>query len=137
MRRGGLVQVGTPLEIYQNPVDDEVVHLFGEPNEWLTTAGNGVAATPFGAVPCDPSLSGAVQVCVRAEAFALAEHETEGTLVEVARHRLLGSDWLIDFRLAESGETGQARLSAFDGAGSPDAIRLVMDARKAYVFPAP
>ena len=130
MRKGGLIQVGTPLEIYDQPLDAEVVSLFGEPNRLRATIENGVAKTVMGNLPTDLP-NGKAEVCIRPEAFSVGEG---GISAEVVIHRLLGADWLVDFTVAGSQETYQARLPARDGFIPQGTVNLVLDGRKAYVF---
>ena len=130
MRKGGLIQVGTPLEIYNEPLDAEVVSLFGEPNRLMANVENGMAKTVLGDVPTDQD-GPTAQVCIRPEGIGLGEG---GVSANVMRHRLLGADWLVDFTVDGSEETWQARIPAQDGFIPDGTVQLVLDPRKAYVF---
>jgi iron(III) transport system ATP-binding protein len=130
MRKGGLVQVGTPLEIYDQPLDAEVVRLFGEPNQLDATARDGQVETVLGTVPTTME-NGPVRVCIRPEAFLPGEN---GFAAEVTQRRLLGAEWLVSFSVAGSEDTFQARLSSRHGITPQGTVNLVLDTRKAYVF---
>ena len=130
MRKGGLIQVGTPLEIYDQPLDPEVVSLFGDPNMLDARVKDGVARSLLGSR--ETSLpDGTAVMCIRPEAFIVSENGFEAQIVN---HRLLGADWLVDFTIDNHEETYQARLPARDGFVPGDTVSLVLDARKAYVF---
>jgi iron(III) transport system ATP-binding protein len=130
MRKGGLIQVGTPLEIYDRPLDADVVRLFGEPNILAGVVENGVVKTPLGDIPTTAN-NGPAQVCVRPEAFAVG---TDGFVADIERNRLLGSDWLIDFTVGGGDQSFQARLPSTHGIAPEGTVNLVLDPRKAYVF---
>ncbi len=130
MRKGGLIQIGTPLEIYDQPLDADVVRLFGEPNVLAGTAENGVVKTPLGDIPTTIE-NGPAQVYIRPEAFAVG---ADGFAVEIERNRLLGSDWLVDFTVGDSDQSFQARFPSTHGIRLEGTVNLVLDPRKAYVF---
>lgn len=130
MRRGGMVQLGTPSEIYEQPVDADVVALFGEPNRFEASVQNGSAASPWGSI--DTQLpDGVAEICIRPDAFRLSD---DGVEVKVESHRYLGADWLVSFSVSGLEGVHHARLSAQPGLQPSGTQRLVLDARKAYVF---
>ncbi|MBA4864938.1 ABC transporter ATP-binding protein [Streptomyces sp. PSKA54] len=51
MRDGRIAQSGTPLEVWQNPVDEFVARFLGFDNVVEATVGTGSADTPWGKVP--------------------------------------------------------------------------------------
>jgi putative spermidine/putrescine transport system ATP-binding protein len=71
MRDGRLVQVGTPRELYETPVNAGVAAFVGQSNLWPgEVAGEGLVSTPIGALACDTAgraLGDKVTVLVRPE----------------------------------------------------------------------
>ena len=53
MRRGELIQTGTPEELYRRPVDAEAARFFGEFNELTGRARSGKVETPLGVYPAE------------------------------------------------------------------------------------
>src|SRR3546814_1914124 len=72
MRAGRIVQLGTPANLYYQPVDAFVASFFGDINQLEGIVEAGEVVTPFGAVaaPGFPE-GGAVQVLIRPEALHL------------------------------------------------------------------
>jgi iron(III) transport system ATP-binding protein len=72
MRGGRLVQVGTPRDIYQRPVDLFAARFFSDLNEIPGLIRNGMADTPVGlfAAPGHPEGT-SVTVCLRPQAISL------------------------------------------------------------------
>lgn len=74
---GRLIQSGPPVEVWRNPVSEFVARFLGYENIADVQVANGVATTPWGAVPTDLA-HGAARVAVRPEALSL---DAEGDLV--------------------------------------------------------
>lgn len=74
MRDGRLIQLGTPRELYEAPVDAYVAAFVGQSNLWPgKIASNGFVDTPFGSLACETkgkSTGDAVTVFVRPERIA-------------------------------------------------------------------
>lgn len=67
MDRGRVVQVGTPDEIYRNPVSEFVANFIGRSN-FLTGTANGMTVqTAFGNLPMSRAANGSVRLAVRPE----------------------------------------------------------------------
>jgi len=124
------VQLGTPSEIYEQPVDADVVALFGDPNRLDTFVQNGEAASPWGPIATSQP-DGVAEVCIRPDAFRLSD---DGVEVKVKSQRYLGADWLVSFSISGAEGVHHARLAAQPGLQPSGMQRLVLDARKAYVF---
>jgi iron(III) transport system ATP-binding protein len=73
MRRGRLVQAGTPAELYRRPADAEVARFFCDMNELTARVLGEEAETPLGTFPAKGMKQGeAVLVMVRPQAFSAA-----------------------------------------------------------------
>ena len=73
MRRGRLIQTGTPSEIYHRPADAEAARFFCDMNEMTGRVRAGRAETPLGTFAAPGRAEGeAVLVMLRPQAFAMA-----------------------------------------------------------------
>jgi iron(III) transport system ATP-binding protein len=99
MREGRIVQEGTPVELYCEPVDAFVASFFGEVNRIEGRVQGGAVETPIGIIPAHGLADGVgVTVVVRPEAISLqtwtpAFADDPGGIVEQAR--LLGRTSLV------------------------------------------
>ena len=84
MDRGRVVQVGTPDEIYRNPVSEFVANFIGRSNFLTGTANGTTVQTAFGDLPMTRAANGAVTLAVRPEQIMLDEDPT-GTATIVGR----------------------------------------------------
>lgn len=84
MEAGRIVQIGTPDEIYRNPVSAFVASFLGRSNILTGTASGLEAATPFGTLPLSRAANGAVALAVRPEQIML-EPDPEGAASVVGR----------------------------------------------------
>jgi iron(III) transport system ATP-binding protein len=86
MRKGRLVQVGAPADVFDRPKDLEVARFFSDVNELSASCENGFAVTPLGRFPA----SGRdVTVVIRPQALRLAR-DGEGIDGLVLENRFLG-----------------------------------------------
>lgn len=76
MDRGRVVQIGTPDEIYSNPVSEFVANFIGRSNILKGTADGMHVQTAFGSLPLSRAANGAVSLSVRPEQIML---ETDAT----------------------------------------------------------
>jgi iron(III) transport system ATP-binding protein len=73
MRRGRLIQAGTPTDIYRRPADAEAARFFCDMNELTGRVRSGQAETPVGTFAAPGRADGdAVLVMVRPQAFSAA-----------------------------------------------------------------
>ena len=73
MRRGRLIQAGTPAEVYNQPADAEAARFFCDMNELVGRVRGGRAETPLGTFAAKGRSDGeAVLVMVRPQAFSAA-----------------------------------------------------------------
>ena len=137
MRRGRLLQLGSPEDMYYRPVDAEVAFFFSDFNEIRGVVKQGLIATPFGSIGPRERFNESQEVCVlvRQEAFGLAGGEGRICVrARVWRARLLGSDSLIEFRLGEGEELFRARLPGITLPAQGDWLDLYFDPAKVLVF---
>ena len=138
MRRGRLLQLGSPEDMYYRPVDAEVAFFFSDFNEMQGVVEGGAIAVPFARIASGKRFSEGQKVCVlvRQEAFRL-QADRAGCLpvrARVWRARLLGSDSLIECRLREGGALFRARLPGIILPAEGEELRLHFDPAHILVF---
>ncbi|MCA2011770.1 ABC transporter ATP-binding protein [Pararhodobacter sp. CCB-MM2] len=114
MDGGRVVQVGTPDEIYRNPVSEFVANFIGRSNFLTGTANGTTVQTAFGDLPMTRAANGAVTLAVRPEQIMLDE-DPSGTATIVGRE-FRGHDqiyWVQD---------GEECLLVISGPGQQHAI---------------
>ena len=84
MEAGRVVQIGTPDEIYRNPVTEFVANFIGRSNILSGTASGMEAKTAFGNLPLSRAANGAVTLAVRPEQILL-EPDPAGAAVITGR----------------------------------------------------
>jgi len=84
MRKGRVVQVAPPVELYSAPVDLDVARFVGEGVEFEAEVAHGVAATPLGPLVVAGDASGTGVVLVRPEQLALGSSGAPGTVRAIA-----------------------------------------------------
>ena len=84
MDGGRVVQVGTPDEIYRNPVSEFVANFIGRSNFLTGTATGMNVQTDFGNLPMTRAANGAVRLAVRPEQIMLIP-DADGTATIVGR----------------------------------------------------
>lgn len=84
MEAGRVVQIGTPDEIYRNPVSAFVASFIGRSNIFMGKADGMDADTPFGRLPLSRAANGEVSLAVRPEQILL-EPSPEGAAAVVGR----------------------------------------------------
>lgn len=132
MAEGRVVQVGTPYEVYADPISALVAHLIGEANLLPVRVLDGVAETPFGPVPAPGRSDGAADMLVRPEDISL-DPDPGGT-ARVTAVEFYGHDQLVRIRLADGTplavRTGGHRPAVDEGA----AVRVSLAGRPRF-FP--
>ncbi len=137
VNEGRVVQMGTPEDLYQNPVNSFVLGMFGEVNRMEGHVQAGHIETPMGRV-CAPNLpDGApAEVLVRAEGVRLnPDSSIHG---QVVTSRMLGRATLLHLDL--EGSDGDplhvhARIPGIDRTGINDEVGLSLDDQHVFVFP--
>ena len=136
MREGRIVQAGTPMELYLQPVDRYVAVFLGEVNTLRGRIRHGEAVTALGALPAPDFPEGApVEVLIRPEALRL---DAAGVAAEVEACRPLGAVTLVHLAVPD-GAGGllhlHARLPPGRLLARGEAVHLALDAERAFVFP--
>ena len=137
VNEGRIVQMGTPEELYKNPVNSFVLSMFGEVNRMEGHVLAGHVDTPLGQV-CAPNLpDGApAEVLVRAEGVRLdPDSSIHG---QVVTSRMLGRATLLHLDL--EGSDGDllhvhARVRDTDRSRINQEVGLSLDDQHVFVFP--
>lgn len=134
MRRGRIVQEGTPAHLYNRPLDAFVTEFFSEINKLYGVVNAGYVQTPLGPVAADGLGEGArAQVLIRPEGLALGPNGSEGAAATVVSARLLGPYSLVDLRL-EGGEHLESRIPLASPPREGEPVRVRLESGKAFVF---
>ena len=137
MRRGRLLQLGSPEDMYYRPADAEVAFFFSDFNEMQGIVENGSIDLPLGRIQAGRHVAEGRRVCVLARQEAFHLHDNGGRLALRAlvwRARLLGSDSLIEFRLGADGGLFRARLPGIILPAEGEVLQLYFDPAHALVF---
>jgi iron(III) transport system ATP-binding protein len=98
LRQGHVAQVGSPRDIYANPVDPDMAAFLGEANLIAADVAGSVAVTALGALDTAPiHLSGAT-VLVRPEQITIARGHGEGLTGQVVEQSYQGHESLVTVR---------------------------------------
>ncbi|WP_231711038.1 ABC transporter ATP-binding protein [Xanthobacter dioxanivorans] len=97
LRRGELVQLGPPAELYRRPVDLGAARFFCELNEMEGFALAGTVETPLGLLPAPAGVAdGAVSVAIRPQGIRLGPSTGPGVAGRVLERRFLGELDLVE-----------------------------------------
>ncbi len=130
--RGGVLQAGTPAELWRRPETLEVAEMFGQSQHLRGTARSGFVRTRFGGFECSraPLPDGEVDVVARPNAIALRRAE-EGPRVEDVR--FLGERYFVLVRLGD--DLLRVSAAALNGLAVGDPVTALFDAEATFVFP--
>jgi iron(III) transport system ATP-binding protein len=131
LREGRLVQVGTAQELFLTPKNLFVAGFFSELNVFGTSAENGFAATPLGAVPAAFPSGTPVTAAVRVSNIEASEKSGE-IQARVTSRRFLGDHELADFAVPDSEQTVRAKIAR--GTLSANARDVFLTIRKSDVL---
>lgn len=106
---GQIVQVGTPAELYQRPVSQEVAGFVGKAALTPGVADGMIVKCALGAVDLAESATGQVDVLVRPECVAMVDNGPSNARVELVEY--YGHDAMVIARLAD-GSMMQIRAHA-------------------------
>jgi multiple sugar transport system ATP-binding protein len=142
MKLGLLMQVATPLELYDRPVNLFVAGFIGSPQMNLieATAVDGQAKIGEYLVPVDPTASkkmqGNITVGVRPEAWRLVGGSDQGLPVSVTVVEELGADAFVYGTCGVEGTPSNVivRVSARDAVHKGDVIHVTTDPKSIHVF---
>ena len=130
MRKGTIIQAGTPEDVYRTPIDKWVAGFIGESEFVDGDASTGLVTTPLGAFPYSGRLRGPVDVMVRPEWIHL-EPDDEGSAT-VIDQEFYGHDQLVMIKFAD-GRSLKARVSSGPVFSSGDTVEVGVD--QIVVFP--
>ena len=134
MRQGRLVQAGTPVDLYRNPVDAAAARFFSEANELHGTVVGGRVDTPLGTFAA-PRLSDQTPVVV-----LVREHDIKvtdrvaGAAARVESARYIGAFTQIDARLEGAHDTVRLRVPGFVRAVAGDEVGISADPDAVHVY---
>ena len=142
MRGGRVVQAGSPLELYDRPVDLSVAAFFSDVNVISGRVIGASVETPLGRFPARGLADGApAEVVIRPQHVrlepgppALDPDGSPHVTARVERVAFLGRESLIDLRT----ESGLAIRAAVPGAFLPEVgarLRMAVPRGRAFVFP--
>ena len=137
MRKGRLVQSGTPDALYFNPVDAETAEFFSSFNRLHGQVRNGIIATLLGDVAANGLSEGAgVEVLIRPEQlrFGPVAGSANQARAIVLRATPQGQDRLLELSLAD-GTRMHARTPLAISPPAGAQIAISFDASAALVFP--
>jgi iron(III) transport system ATP-binding protein len=131
MRDGRVVQVGSPLDVYQSPADPWVASFLGESVTVDGIAGDGAVKTELGSFPAAGAADGPVEVVIRPEWITPTPAiDGEGTVID---REYYGHDQMLLIELPD-GRRIQARIGPRPVLERGDRVDLAFD--EAVVFPA-
>jgi len=138
MRGGQVVQLGTPQQLYDAPVDTFAASFFGEVNEFAGTVQDGLVSTPVGPVHSTLTDGTSVDVMIRPEDLIVepAESQAGGTLAEVEAVHLLGPSTWLNLSETSCGIGLSARVAKAGKMSVGSKVRIRLDRGRAFVFPA-
>jgi iron(III) transport system ATP-binding protein len=136
MRRGRLIQAGTPTEIYRRPADAEAARFFCDMNELTGRVRNGRVETPLGTLPVKGRAEGeAVLVMVRPQAFSPAP-VGQGSEGFVLTERFIGDAKLLNVIFAGLEKPVVVRMPAGASPGQGTSLAFAIDSAEVLVFTA-
>ncbi len=136
IRRGQLVQVGAPDELFMRPRDLGVARFFCELNEMESTARAGRVETALGAFPVPAGISdGPVVVAVRPKGVSLTPSGC-GIAGRVVERRFLGEIDLVEVKVAGLERPVVVRTPDAGHAAKGREVGLQVDPAEVLVFAA-
>ena len=133
MRRGRLVQVGTPDEFYFAPADERVARFFSDMNVFQGEVSDGRVATPVGPVDAGGLGEGTpVQALVREHGLELGREN--GVAAQVIAVRFVGEVTRADLVVFGYERKIRMRLAGKVAFTSGDNIKLTINPALAFVF---
>lgn len=135
LRDGNLVQIGTPKELYSNPVDAEAARFFCDFNELTGRVEDEHVQTPLGQIKVPNQACGTIMdVLVRPQDLMISKNGQgfEGIIGNV---RFLGDHSLVDIKLPDMDKPVQV-LNCGEIKEKPgDLVKVVVDPEHVFTFP--
>jgi ABC-type Fe3+/spermidine/putrescine transport system ATPase subunit len=129
MRRGRVLQVGSPEEIYRRPATEFVASFVGLSTILGGESAGGVARTALGDFPAEGVPDGAVRLAVRPETVRIVPDGTVDAIVSKAAYR--GDRWLLTVTAGETELLAYADASRDPG----EEVSLRIDPEPVPVLP--
>ncbi len=136
LRRGELVQFGTPDELYHHPNSPFAAEFFGDINKFSGKVQRGQVSTPFGPVAAAELEEGCqARIMIRPEAIKL-NHQGSDARVEarVEESHMLGANALLSLELGEDLPPLQALIASDQLPAVGSQVGLTLDWRGVFVF---
>jgi iron(III) transport system ATP-binding protein len=134
MRRGRLIQTGTPAEIYRRPTDAEAARFFCDMNELTGRVQCGHVETPIGTFPAKGRADGeAVLVMIRPQAFSVAQSEI-GPEGFILAERFIGDATLLTVIFKDLEEPVSIRVPAGAAPGRGTSHAFAIDPAQVLIF---
>jgi iron(III) transport system ATP-binding protein len=136
MKSGRLVQVGTPKELYRNPVNLFAARFFSPFTEILTTVRSKSVETPLGTFPANgiaDSQKAVVGIRPRAVKLTKAKSDIHGRIVQI---NFLGEVDQISIAVEGLENPLVARVEGGFSGGTGDKVYLKIDNRNLLIFQA-
>ncbi len=136
MRRGRLVQLGTPEALYRQPTDADAARFFSDFNELEARVQRGAVMTPLGRFSAPAGLeSGAeVLVLIRPQGIRLTAAR-EGHAGYVTNVRFLGDASLVTLLLEGMEEPVTARMRGAKIPAAGETVSVTVEREHVFVFP--
>lgn len=112
MRAGRLVQLGSPSELYQHPVDAEAARFFSDFNEFDADVANNKINTPLGVMPAEDAQNGSkAHVMIRPQGIVQAANaKQKGFEGYVSNVRFVGDSTVVMLNVEGLDQLITARL---------------------------
>ncbi len=134
MRRGRLVQLGTPDELYNNPVDVFAARFFSELNELDGQVSDGKVLTALGSFPVAGMEGGqAVSLCIRPQAVRVST-AGQGVAGRIVGRCFLGEVDHLDVAVDGLSQTLKARVRAGQGFKVGLDVSVAVEANDVLIF---
>jgi iron(III) transport system ATP-binding protein len=134
MRQGQLVQLGTPHELYYQPVDVQAAAFFSDINLCGGTVAGGMVSCPLGTFPA-PQFDDGVKVDVVLRPTAIDVHSAGiGVEAVVRRARLLGEESLIEVEVEGHDALIQVRIGGTWLPAEGTHVKANADPERALLF---
>ena len=92
--KGRIVQLGSPQELYQNPVDPTVAALFGNAQTLSASVSDGGYSTDYGLIVSKARLKNCEKLVVRPSGLAIKPADDDSSL-SITDIRYIGGSWLL------------------------------------------
>jgi len=134
MRGGRIVQVGTPEEVWQRPVDHWAAAFFADLEEMPATVLDGRAETPLGVFAAPGVPDGPGLVCLRRDAFDL-DAATPDFVATVVSTRFVGDLRMVRLVLDGSERPIDTHVDVRHRVTIGERVAIGIDRSRAFVFP--